>query len=104
MAIDLETRAERLGRTEEEIRAEIAASLGRTAERLEGLLAEIEALRARADGLAGAERAAIVERHNELCGAAERWRWYLVVQREAIGLTRHEDVERMYPIPTVLRP
>jgi hypothetical protein len=30
-------------------------------------------------------------------------RYYLVVQREAMGLRRHADVDRVYPIPPPLR-
>lgn len=34
---------------------------------------------------------------------AEQWRWYLCVQREAIGLRRHDDVDATFPIPPIIR-
>jgi hypothetical protein len=38
-------------------------------------------------------------RHAELRERARRYRWYLEVQRESVGLTRHEALDELYPIP-----
>ncbi|HZH79252.1 MAG TPA: hypothetical protein VEY88_24740 [Archangium sp.] len=38
-------------------------------------------------------------RHKELRAEAEKQRWYLVIQREALGLRQHADLEEMYPLP-----
>ena len=32
---------------------------------------------------------------------AERYRYFLIVQREALGLRNHAEVERRYPLPKV---
>jgi hypothetical protein len=33
---------------------------------------------------------------------AELWSWYLRVQRDAIGIRRHEGLEELYPLPPPL--
>jgi hypothetical protein len=91
--------AEGLARTEEELRAEKAAALGRIAGALEGMLAELRQRREDFARLASHERARAVEEYRSLRERARLYRWYLVVQREALGLFRHEDVDRHYPLP-----
>jgi hypothetical protein len=44
-----------------------------------------------------------VERHQALRAEAEKYRWYLVVQREAMGLLNHEVVFEHYKIPEAIR-
>ncbi len=107
-------RIHRFEAVEEEIRREKAESLGRVGERLERALQEIERLRRELLNLAfdgaGADRKArewvadeIQEKlaqYDHLCAQASHVRHALVIQREALGLRRHEDVDRQYPIPT----
>jgi hypothetical protein len=64
--------AEAHARTVDEIREEIAGSLGRKGAELEKLLGE----------------------RAQLC------LWQLQVQREAIGLRRHEELFALYPLPS----
>jgi hypothetical protein len=45
-----------------------------------------------------AERMAV---WRDLAATAKRLRYELIVQREASGLFRHEDVDRQYPIPSL---
>lgn len=101
---------------ESEIRKEKAEALGRAGERLEETLLEIEAIRreilslaergldpavAHGDWLAREMQVKSAE-HARLCEEA-RWLCHtLIIQREAVGLWRHEDVERQYPLPRSL--
>jgi hypothetical protein len=84
------------------IRGEKASALGRTGARLEALLeqlVQIETELARGE----ADRGALVARHAEVREQAKEQLWFLVVQREAMGLNRHGDVYRIYQIPPRLR-
>jgi len=92
--------AEGLSRIQDEINAEKAAALSRIAGTLEALLAELRRIAAEAAASQARERA--VARHREVREQALRYRWYLEVQREAIGLTRHEALDEMYPVPEPL--
>ena len=94
--------AESLARTEAELRAEKAAALARIAATLEGLLAELSRRRETFGALSSEERAAAAEAYDALREQARLYRWYLVVQREALGLVRHDDVDRHYPPPEPL--
>ena len=82
-----------------EILREKAAVLGRIAGLLESQIAELWRLSARVAAARGAEREALREELARLRRDAERQRWYLVVQREAIGLPDHGEVERQFPLP-----
>jgi hypothetical protein len=77
-----------------EIRAEKAGALQRAGEALEGALAEL----ARFDAAGGpaAERARLVAE------AGERL-WFVVIQREAMGLLRHDVVHEVHRIPADVR-
>ncbi len=100
---------------ETEIRKEKAESLGRTGERLEQILVEIRTLRSHLFALAErwlarmeGEHAIPAEIQNgvtkdaELCGRAREIHYQLIVQREAVGLRRHAEVDRHYPMPAPL--
>ena len=100
----MERTAESLARTETELRAEKAAALARIAGTLEGLLAELRRRRESFGGLPSEERDPAVEAYDALREQARLYRWYLVVQREALGLFRHDDVDRHYPLPAPLSP
>ena len=71
---------------EQELKAERAASLGRAGANLE---------RALADWRAAPSPATTREAQKRL--------WYLVVQREAMGLRRHRDVYEVYGVPQAWR-
>lgn len=98
-----EQRTQALGRLEDEIRQEIASSLGRTGRLLEAAIAELQAIGAEAEGAEPARRRALVVRHAELRAEAEQHFLNLSIQREAIGLRRHEELHRHYRIPPPLR-
>jgi len=87
---------------EEEILAEKADALRRIGQTLERQIAELERLRAAADEAPDDERARWVRAYAELRARARLQRWYLLVQREAVGLRHHQDLDRHYPIPDPL--
>ncbi len=104
-----------LERIEAEIRQEKAESLGRTGERLEQTLGELRVLRDHLFRIAehpvhttpmGSEILTEIReglaKHARLWGVAHELRYQLIVQREAVGFRRHEDVDRHYPSPAPL--
>jgi hypothetical protein len=99
----LEQRGEALGKMEQELRQERAAALGRIARTLESLLVRLETLRQGAEAVTGPDRAAIVAEHTEVHARATTYRWYLEVQREAVGLRRHDTLDDFYRLPPPLR-
>ena len=87
---------------EVEIQSEKASALRRVASRLESLLAELEQTEKILRGSSGPGRARCVARHRELRAEAEKQRWYLIVQREAMGLRHHGDIYEMYRLPAAV--
>lgn len=84
---------------EVEILKEKASALGRVGERLDGSLARLADLAARIAEAGPDARAALVDEYRAERARARELRYYLVVQREAMGLRRHADVDRAYPLP-----
>lgn len=91
-----------LSRIQREIQAEKAAALARIAGTLEDILARMGRAEAAARDADGEERDRLLARHGDLRLRALRYRWYLEVQREAVGLTRHETLDELYPIPDLI--
>ncbi|HYL81745.1 MAG TPA: hypothetical protein VEU07_13075 [Candidatus Acidoferrum sp.] len=101
---------------EAEIRQEKAEALGRTGERLQQTLVELADLRkelldlsvaasASPEGATGDILALLrqkVASYTRLREQERQIRQYLVIQREAVGLRRHEDIDRQYPEPSPL--
>jgi hypothetical protein len=79
-----------------------AAALGRIGGTLQNLLDTLNALRGQLPRLTGEERAAAVARYASLLDRAKTYRWYLEVQREAVGLTRHDLIDELYPLPPAI--
>jgi len=92
--------AEAHARVVEEIAREKAATLGRAGDRLEAALAEVaeiaRAWRAAEDARARAELCAAYAR---AWHAAEATRQTLLIQREAVGLRHHRDMDVQFPRP-----
>ena len=84
---------------ERELTDERAAALRRLSGTLESLLAQLQASRERMQHLQGAERRREVDAYRELRHQAVRYRWYLEVQREALGLRHHHHLDEFYRIP-----
>lgn len=86
-----------------EILREKASALGRVGERLSASLVRLSELAWRlAEAPDEEERSRLARRYAEERARAAELRYYLVVQREAIGLRRHGDVDRAYPLPPPL--
>ena len=87
---------------EKEIAGEKLSTLRRIAEVLESSIGEAERIRVLVDIAAiDIERAAAA--HGAARDRALRYRWYLEVQREALGLFQHGILDELYPLPPVLR-
>lgn len=84
---------------EVEIQSEKASALRRVASRLETLLGELAQTERELYRLSGPARERCVARHRELRAEAEKQRWYLIVQREAMGLRHHGDIYELYKLP-----
>jgi hypothetical protein len=84
---------------ERELNEERVAALRRITGTLESLIAQLHASRDRLQHLQGAERRREVEAYRQLRREAVRYRWYLEVQREALGLRHHHYLDEFYRIP-----
>jgi len=96
-------REEALRRTEKEILAEKAATLGRAGERLEAALrvaAELHAALAQAPE--GPAREGARASYRQARARALDARRTLIIQREAIGLRNHRLVDQQFPEPPPL--
>jgi hypothetical protein len=89
---------------ERELNQERAAALLRISGTLDSLIAQLQAARERIMRLRGAERERQVESYRELRRQAMRYRWYLEVQREALGLRHHHRLDEFYEIPAPVEP
>ena len=88
---------------EREVVREMAAALGRTAEKVASALAELQVARVAVEAAASEdERTRAVARFNERRCEALRARHELVIHREAIGIRRNDVLESVYPIPAPL--
>ena len=94
--------AERQGRIELELMEERAAALRRISQTLESLLEQLQALRARIGDVHWSRRSPEVAEYRELRRRAVRYRWYLEVQREALGLHPNHGLDEFYRLPDPL--
>jgi len=93
-------RAESVGRVENEIRAEKAATLGRAGERLETALNELRAVAQRLAGpLDESRRDELRAAYRAARERVRTARLHLLIQREAIGLRNHRVVDQQFPEP-----
>ncbi len=79
-----------------ELRAERASAIARSGERLEPALGELAVAEARLAAAPSAKARAL--RDDALAFASERL-WYLVIQREALGLRDHRVLDDVFRIP-----
>ena len=98
-------REEALSRTEEEIRAETAATRGRAGERLDAALAAAAQIhRALATAREPEARERLRAEYELARQRALEARRILIIQREAIGLRNHRLVDQQFPEPPRLPP
>lgn len=89
---------------EYELLKEKATTLRRLGERLELLGARLTAIEAEASRTSDpVQRWGLVKQHRALREELDQGRWAMLVQREAMGLSHHEDVDRFYPLPPRLQ-
>ncbi len=89
---------------EKEIAEEIAGTLGRIGRELTKF--HQRAWRAmerweRCPAAAAARKARLEQVLHQAMDDAEKYRYYLIVQREAMGLRDHTEVGRKYPLPKI---
>ena len=84
---------------EHQLAEERVGALGRIGGRLDALLQLLADLTARLGDLAGHERVEALVQYQSLHAEARRNRWYLEVQRDAVGIRGHDVVDRIYPLP-----
>jgi hypothetical protein len=97
--------AERQGRIELELMEERAAALRRISQTLESLIDQLQTVRARigiGDGWHWSNQSPELTEYRELRRRAVRYRWYLEVQREALGLHPDHRLDEFYRIPEPL--
>ena len=101
-------RGDRLASVERELQQARAEALGRTGERLQGLLDRLAEHDRRLDALLAAASGASpgqdslgseLDARNGLRDEALRVQQQLIIQREALGLPRQTPVEQCYPVP-----
>ena len=94
--------AESHGRLERELTAERAAALRRICETLESLIEQLNALQARIGQPHWADDRPELAQYRALRRTAVQYRWYLEVQREALGLHPTHGLDEFYRIPSPL--
>ena len=93
---------ERHGRLELELQEERAAALRRISVTLESLIEQLNALRGVIGHVHWSDKSPDLARYRELRRGAVRYRWYLEVQREALGLHPTHRLDEFYRIPDPL--
>ena len=85
-----------------ELQEERASALRRISGTLEALIRELHASRDRVHRATGPERERELATWRDLRARAVKYRWYLEVQREALGMRRHDVLDEFYRVPTEL--
>ena len=91
--------SERQGRIELELMEERAAALRRISQTLEALIEQLHAMRPRIGDVHWSTRSPDLAEYRELRRRAVRYRWYLEVQRESLGLHPDHRLDEFYRIP-----
>ena|SRR5687767_9244532 len=97
--ISLKARAEALGRTESELRSEMAEALGRIGRTLTEAIQDMQRLQIQFDAAPLSQRSRTIAAYQKARSRALEYYWYLIVQREAIGIRNHDSLRELYPIP-----
>jgi hypothetical protein len=85
-----------------ELNEERASALQRISRTLDSLIDDLHAIRARVASLDETDRARERAAYDELRRKALLYRWYLEVQREALGLHQHHRLDEFYKVPDAL--
>jgi hypothetical protein len=84
-----------------ELKEEKVAALRRISGTLESLIRQLQLSRDRIRRATGAEREREMAVWQALRERAIKYRWYLEVQREAVGVRRHDVLDEFYQLPTL---
>jgi hypothetical protein len=84
-----------------ELHEERVAALQRISRVLESLIGQLHAARDRAHRAPGPDREREVAAWRDLRALAVKYRWYLEVQRESLGMRRHDMLDEFYKLPTL---
>jgi malonyl CoA-acyl carrier protein transacylase len=96
---------EQFDRLTRELTEERAAALLRISRTLESLITQLHESRTRLDTEADTDptvRARELAAYEDLRRQALKYRWYLEVQREALGLHQHHRLDEFYRIPAAI--
>ena len=83
-----------------ELNEERAAALLRISRTLESLILQLRESRERVQSASGPDREREVAIWENLRARAVKYRWYLEVQREALGMSNHKVLDEFYALPT----
>ena len=84
-----------------ELNEERVAALRRISATLESLISQLQDSRARMRLVSGPEREREFAALRDLRARALKYRWYLEVQREALGFLRHDGLDEFYQVPGI---
>ncbi len=96
---------EQFDRFTRELNEERASALLRISRTLESLITQLHESRTRLDTAPAPDptaRARELAAYEDLRRQALKYRWYLEVQREALGLHQHHRLDEFYPIPAAI--
>ena len=85
-----------------ELNEERIAALTRISGILESLIAQLQQLRERIPTQHPSARDRDLRIYRELHERARKYRWYLEVQREALGMRQHRIIDELFVIPEAL--
>src|SRR5262245_34069873 len=87
-----------------ELNEERAAALRRISGTLESLIQQLDASRDRLRRASGPNRERELTACRDLRARAVKYRWYLEVQREALGIRQHDMLDEFYKVPAIEEP
>jgi hypothetical protein len=86
----------------QQLNEERVAALTRISRTLESVIDQLQAIRVRVECASGAVSSADADEYERLRARARQYRWYLDVQREALGLRHHRFLDQFYAAPEPL--
>jgi hypothetical protein len=84
-----------------ELNEERVAALRRISNTLESLIGQLHASREHVHHMSGPDREREIAALRDLRARALKYRWYLEVQREALGILRHDGLDEFYKVPAI---
>lgn len=97
--VNLRESSERHEAVLRQLNEERVAALTRISRTLESILEQLQAIRVRIERRPDDVSSADAQDYERLRARAKQYRWYLEVQREALGLRHHGFLDRFYAVP-----